>query len=244
MTTASPASSALRNLLAALILGASIAYGLGAIGRSLADAVRQTHAAQRTVTVKGLSEREVAADLAIWPLTFVDTGDDLSALQHTIDAHQAVVKAFLKTRGFEDGEISESAPAITDLFAQQYNGARTHYSAQTTVTLRTARVKLVDAAVRRAGELVERGVVLSGGYGGGAQYFFTALNTVKPPMIIEATQNARKAAEQFANDSHSHVGSIRNAQQGLFSIEDRDQYTPELKKVRVVTTIDYFLADD
>jgi hypothetical protein len=96
--------------------------------------------------------------------------------------------------------------------------------------------------VRRAGELVAQGIVLSGGYGAGAQYFFTGLNEIKPPMIAQATQNARKAAEQFAKDADSRVGSIRDAQQGLFSIEDRDPYTPQKKRVRVVTTIDYFLT--
>jgi hypothetical protein len=239
------ASSPTNNLLASLILGASLAYGLGAIGRSLAGAVETAHAAQRTVSVKGLSEREVSADLAIWPLTFVDANSDLAELQQTLDSHHAIIIKFLKARGFTDAEISESAPAITDNYAQDHNAAamnRPRYSAQATVTLRTSRVKLVDDIVRNAGELVKQGIVLSGGYGGGAQYFFTRLNDVKPSMIAQATQNARKAAEQFAKDSHSSVGSIRTAQQGLFSIEDRDQYTPQLKKVRVVTTVDYFLA--
>lgn len=232
------------NLLAALIVGGFVAYGLGSIGRSLSDAVRETKSAARVVTVKGLSEREVAADLAIWPLTFVASQETLGELQATIDQQRGLVIAFLKERGFSEDEISHGPPAITDHLAQEYPqpGNRPRYFAQAQVTLRTKRVKLVDDAVRRAGELVTRGLVLSGGYGTGAQYFFTALNDVKPQMIAEATQNARKAAEQFARDSDSRVGAIRNAQQGLFSIEDRDQFTPELKKVRVVTTVDYFLA--
>ena len=119
---------------------------------------------------------------------------------------------------------------------------RPRYSAQATVTLRSTRVDAVESAMRRAGELVSQGIVLSGGYGAGAQYFFTGLHAVKPEMIAEATQNARKAAEQFARDSSSGVGAIRNAQQGFFSIEDRDPFTPQLKKVRVVTTVDYYLV--
>jgi hypothetical protein len=228
-----------------LLSSAVLAIGIAAAGFSLGQAVRKTRTAQRYVSVKGLAERELPADLAIWPLVFSQVDDDLAALQQKLDRDRDAIRGFLTGAGFASAEIAESAPAITDRDATQYqNGARGRYSAQATVTLRSSRIAAVQKAVREAGALVKQGVVLQGGYGGGAQYFFTGLNQVKPKMIAEATRNARQAAQQFASDSGSRVGAIRFAQQGLFSIEDRDQYTPEIKKVRVVTTVDYFLVGE
>jgi hypothetical protein len=233
-------------VVAASILGVCIAYGFGRVANSAIEAVRENRAAQRVVTVRGLAEREVPADLAIWPLTFTETDNDLALLQKRLNTDRRAVAAFLKSNGFTDAELSESAPAISDAFATQYQEAagRPRYSAQVTVTLRTTRIESMKKSVQRAGELVSQGVVLSGGYGNGSQYFFKGLNEIKPSMIVEATLNARKAAEQFAKDSKSRVGSIRSAQQGLFSIEDRDPYTPEIKRVRVVTTVEYYLIGD
>jgi hypothetical protein len=222
-----------------------LALGIVTAGFLLARGVRGVRGAERYVSVKGLAERELPADLAIWPLAFTQVDDDLALLQQKLDRDRDAIRRFLKAAGFGSEEISESAPSISDRNTVQYaNEMRSRYTAQVTMTLRSNRIAAVQKAVRNAGDLVKQGVVLQGGYGGGAQYFFTGLMQVKPKMIAEATKNARQAAQQFASDSGSRVGAIRYAQQGLFSIEDRDQYTPEIKKVRVVTTVDYLLVGE
>ncbi len=98
--------------------------------------------------------------------------------------------------------------------------------------------------MEQSGKLVKQGIVLANSYGRGTEFLFTGLNRIKPAMIAEATKNARKAAEQFAQDSGSKVGSIRKARQGLFTIRNRDMNSPDLKIVRVVTTVEYFLKDE
>jgi hypothetical protein len=115
------------------------------------------------------------------------------------------------------------------------------YVAEVTVTVRTDRIDVAKKSIERSGELVKQGVAVIRSYEYNTQYLYTDLEKIKPEMIAEATKDARRAAEQFANDSGSTVGAIRNAQQGLFAIEDRDQFSPEFKKVRVVTTVNYYL---
>ncbi len=229
-------------VLAGLLVGLGIAFA----GLSIADALFASRASDRYVSVKGFSEQDVAADLAIWPVTFTVEGDELSELQDTVETVRRTVRTFLREAGFEDGELSDSSPNITDFHAQAYqqNRPQFRYQATATVTVRTPKVEGVKETEARSGDLVRAGVKLQVGYGGAVQYFFTALNRIKPEMIAEATRNAREAADQFAADSGSQVGAIRQARQGLFSINNRDQFTPEIKKVRVVTSVDYFLIDE
>lgn len=230
----------------ALILGLCIAIGLSLAGYFLAGGLMQIKAAQRFVTVKGLAEREVKADLAIWPITFTAMAGQLPELQQSIASSEQTIVNFLKEQGFADDEIGRSVPQITDYQAQGYGGDRppsARYSGRVTVTVHTRKVMELKKAMSQSGKLVAAGVALSQDYGAMPQFSFTGLNSIKPEMIAEATQNARKAAGQFAKDSGSSVGSIRRATQGLFSISNRDANTPEIKKVRVVTTIDYFLQD-
>jgi hypothetical protein len=227
-------------VLAALLLALGFAYA----GHAVASALRGARASERFVSVKGLSEREVPADLAIWPLTFTAVNDQLAPLHAELERGRSEIAQFLQRAGFDAAEIAASSPSITDLHAEPQYGTPppARYRGSMTVTLRSPKVDKVKALTAQTGALVERGVVL-GAAGQGAQYFFTALNSVKPAMIAEATKNARAAAQQFAADSGSRVGSIREARQGLFSIDDRDAFTPEIKAVRVVTTVDYFLTD-
>lgn len=229
----------------ALLLGLSLALGLALAGFLVAGAVHEARAADRFVTVKGLSEREVPADLALWPIVFTNTGDDLSALQGAVERDAESIRAFLGRLGFEDAETSLSAPRVTDYQAQGLGGERPpdRYLVESTLTLRTPKVDGVKAAIQRSGELVRAGITLIRSYEYSTQYLFTRLEEIKPEMIAEATRDARRAAQQFAEDSGSRVGSIRRAQQGYFSIEDRDPYSPEVKKVRVVTTVEYLLED-
>jgi hypothetical protein len=233
------------NLVPALALGLCVALGLAAGGFLLARGLYAARAADRFVTVKGLSEREVPADLALWPIVFTNTGNDLTALQAKVEQDAEAVRAFLRDLGFDDGETSPSAPRITDHWAQAYGAQRPEerYQVESTLTLRTGRIDEARRAIESSGGLVRAGVTLIRSYEYSTQYLFTRLEEIKPEMIAEATRDARRAAEQFAEDSGSRVGGIRRAQQGYFSIEDRDPYSPESKKVRVVTTVEYFLED-
>jgi len=228
---------------AGIWIGVPLAIGVALAGWFVGHAVRDARTADRYVTVKGFAEREVPANLALWPVVFSVTADDLATLQSGVNANVAKVHAFL-AREFPPEEISVSSPRITDREAQgsvQAGRPLDRYVAETVVTLRTGKIDAVRSAMARSGELVSQGVALIRSYEYNTQYLFTDLDKTKPEMIAEATRDARKAAEQFAKDSGSRVGAIRNAQQGLFSVEDRDPFSPQIKKVRVVTTIQFFL---
>jgi hypothetical protein len=225
--------------LAALIL----AIGIAAAGWFVGDALYAARASDRYVTVRGLAERELPANLALWPIVFTVTAGELGALQQGVDAGVAKVRAFL-AQDFAAEQISVSAPRVQDREAQgtaDRNRQLDRYTAEVTVTLRTDKIEAAKKAIERTGELVTQGVAVIRSYEYNTQYLYTDLEQIKPDMIAEATRDARRAAEQFAQDSESEVGAIRKAQQGLFSIEDRDPFSPELKKIRVVTTVEYYL---
>ena len=234
------------NRTAALILGVSIFLGLLALGYQLGDAVLRFKAYERSVTVKGLSEREVDADIVIWPIQFTAAGNDLSGLYSAIEASTGRIRDFLEANGFAAEEITVAAPVITDKSAQQYgdNKAEFRYAAVQTVTVYSNRIANARALMTRLSELGKQGIVFSGaGYQARTDYLFTRLNEVKPAMIEEATRQAREVAEKFAADSQSTLGKIKRASQGQFSISDRDQNNPHIKKVRVVSTVEYYLSD-
>jgi hypothetical protein len=234
-----------RSTAPALILGLCLAVGLVGAGFLVGRALYEARAADRFVTVKGLSEREVAADLALWPIVFTNTGDDLTALQQQVERDAEAVRSYLRGYGFSDAETSLSAPRVTDYLAGNFGGQRPaeRYQVESTLTLRTEKIEQTRQAIQRSGELVRAGVTLIRSYEYSTQYLFTRLDEIKPEMIAEATRDARRAAEQFAEDSGARVGGIRRAQQGYFSIDDRDAFSPESKKVRVVTTVEYFLVE-
>ncbi len=223
----------------------ALALGIVAAGYLIGEALVQARSSQRAVSVRGLAEREVPANLALWPIVFTVTSNELGDLQRKVDDGVAKVRAFL-AGDFPADQISVSAPRVQDREAQGMRGdgrPLDRYTAEVTVTVRTDKIDVVRKAIQRSGELVKQGVAIIRSYEYNTQYLFTDLEKVKPAMIAEATKDARRAAEQFAKDSGSTVGAIRTAQQGLFSIEDRDQFSPEFKKVRVVTTVDYYLSD-
>lgn len=233
-----------KNNTVAAIHGIFIALGLFLGGLSIGVAFYKAKTADRFVTVKGLAEREVDADLAIWPITFRVTDNDLISLQNEIDQQRQVIQQFLLDAEFNRDEISRSAPRIRDAQAENYGNQtiRYRYVADAVVTVRSSDVAKVRQTMEESGNLVSKGVVLSAdSWQNPTEFLFTALNDIKPAMIEEATKNAREAAEKFAQDSGSNVGKIRNASQGFFSITDRDRNSPERKKVRVVTTIQYYL---
>lgn len=229
-----------------IILSTGIAVGLLLLGLTLARGFVQFRALDRTVDVKGLSEREVLADLAIWPIAFQVARDDLGAVYERLESDGQAIVAFLNEAGFEPGEIALSAPSITDKVAQQYNSGPIdlRYTAMRTVTVYTSKVDLVRATSDRLIELGRKGVVLTGGgWGDSTEYVFSGLNEIKPSMIEEATREARAVAKKFAEDSESRLGKIRRANQGQFTIRDRDRTSPHVKIVRVVSTVEYYLVD-
>ncbi len=222
-----------------------VALGLALAGWFVGAGLHYFKDADRYVTVKGLAEREVPANLAIWPIVFSESGNDLSDLQLRLEADGRKIADFLHGQGFADADFSLSAPRVTDNAANGGVEGRTpteRYLVEATVTLRTTKVGEARHAMERSGALVKEGVRLLRSYEYNTQYFFTDLDKIKPEMIAEATRDARRAAEKFAQDSGARVGGIRRAQQGYFSIEDRDTFSPEWKRIRVVTTVDYALS--
>ncbi|MCB1560229.1 MAG: SIMPL domain-containing protein [Xanthomonadales bacterium] len=227
--------------------GLMIALGLAAAGWFAAQGMQRLRTADRYVTVKGLAERYVDADLVVWPLKHSVAGNDLAQVQAELDANAAKIRQFLLDTGFSAEEIALSSPRVNDQEAYSYgdNRPRNRFRAESTVTVRSTKVAAALAGMQRAGELLSDGVLLTFDYGpeGSPSFQYTALNDIKPALIAEATANARAAAEQFAQDSGAKVGGIRHASQGQIDISDRDQSSPQVKKIRVVTTVEYFLVD-
>ncbi|MCK6370299.1 MAG: SIMPL domain-containing protein [Gammaproteobacteria bacterium] len=231
--------------LSAALLGVLVALGLAAGGYFIGDGLYAARASERFVTVRGFAEREVPADLVLWPITYQVTASDLPTLQARIEQGATRIEAFLDGK-FARGEVTRTAPRVTDYAAQaQPGGGRPaeRFMAEAGVLVRTASIAEAQGLMARAGELVKAGVALTRNWEYPTQYLFTQLESIKPAMIAAATKDARGAAEQFALDSGARVGVIRNAQQGLFTIEDRDPLSPEWKRVRVVTTIQYLLEE-
>ncbi|HRY22976.1 MAG: SIMPL domain-containing protein [Geminicoccaceae bacterium] len=234
-----------------LVAAALVGAGLAAAGWFVGEGFRQGRTAERVVTVKGLAEREVRADLALWPMRFVATSDDLAEAQATLARAEAAVLAFLAAGGIQRDAIEVQGIDVTDLLAQAYRSGpvESRYILGENLMVRFADVDAIKALSQDVGKLVEAGVVLTSEGLRGPFYLFTGLNDVKPGMIAEATANARAGAEQFARDSGSAIQGIQRASQGLFQILPRDNapgQSEELqvtKTVRVVTTIDYRLAD-
>ncbi|WP_045217018.1 SIMPL domain-containing protein [Desulfonatronovibrio magnus] len=212
----------------------------------LSSGIEDFRSYDRYVSVRGFAEREVQADLAYWPISFSAAGNNLQSIQLELDASAEAVFDFLESQGLGGAEVSVSAPRITDQhtfgFAEHQQPAN-RFTAQSVITVRTNDAAAVKNAMSAAGELVSKGVVLIHSYEFQPIFEYTGLAEIKPEMIAQATQDARQAAQQFARDSGSTVGAIRRASQGLFTINDRDPFTPEIKSVRVVTSVDYFLEE-
>jgi hypothetical protein len=230
-----------------IILGICLVVGLSSLGYLLGDAAIRFKEYERTVTVKGLSEREYKADIVIWPIQFSAASNDLEEMYKSIDASTEKIMSFLESAGIEVSEISYSSPAITDKSAQQYGNqprAEFRYTASQTVTVYSRNIETVRNVMGKMSDLGKQGIVFTGGnYQSQTEYIFTRLNEVKPKMIEEATRKAREVAEEFASDSNSTLGKIRTASQGQFSISARDKNNPHIKKVRVVSTVAYYLSD-
>lgn len=235
------------NKASAFILGAFIFVGLASLGYLLGSAAIEYKQFDRSVTVKGLSEREFKADIVIWPIQFTAAGNDLETLYESIESNTAKIRSFLGENGVSLEEITFASPAITDKSAQQYGGnakPEFRYSAIQTVTVYSKNIDGVISVMGSLSTLGKQGIVFSGGnYQSQTEYLFTRLNEVKPEMIEEATRKAREVAMKFASDSDSQLGKIKKASQGQFSISARDKNNPHIKKLRVVSTVEYYLSD-
>lgn len=226
--------------------GLFIAIGLFVLGVYLKSGIENFKDKERVVTVKGLAEMEVSADRVIWPLMYKDIGNDLPSLYENMEKKNKAIIDFLINNGIDKDEITLSAPEIIDQKAERYvnDNVQYRYNVTSVLTVTSSKIDLVRKLMTSQSDLLKQGIAITGGdYRYNVQFLFTKLNEVKPQMIEEATKNARAAAEKFAEDSDSKLGKIRTANQGQFTIGDRDANTPYIKSIRVVTTVDYYLKD-
>ena len=243
--TPPPASSIFRDRASQKWLASSgiLAVGLIAGGYLLGDGLTRAREADRAVTVRGLAEKEVTADLATWTISYSETAADLVTAQSSIDADSKALRDFFRELGFPAEALQPTGVNVS----QFSEDGIARFTVRQRMTLRSTDIKRAEKAVKRQFDLVRRGVVLE--EGSGMAYTFTKLNDIKPQMVAEATKDARNAAEQFAKDSGTSVGGIKSATQGYFTIEARDGDSgggwgvsdAPYKKVRVVTTIDFYL---
>jgi len=239
-----------------LFWGGLIALGLILGGWLLGTQIKAIRLGDRYVTVKGLVERKVKSDLAIWPISYTEAGDDLSSVYARSETDKKTVLQFLQEQGIQPSEIEIGLVRVIDTQATEYGAARRpqRYIVEQQIMVRTSRVDQVAEAAQKTMLLVQKGIIVNSNPGIGLAYRFTGLNSIKPDMITEATRNARAAADRFAADSGSKVGAIRQANQGVFTILSADQSGTEgdqaaafaadsslIKTVRVVTTVDYYL---
>ena len=223
-------------------IGICIMIGLCVLGNCVGDSIEQMADKDRYVTVKGLAEREVKANKVVWPLPYNCVSNNLDELYNSVEKNKNTILAFLNENGISGDEIILSAPKVTDREAQSYtpDNIKYRYQAESVVTVISPQVDKVLQLMNSMALLMKQGIAIGQDYRYSTEFEFTLLNDIKPQMIEEATRNARAVAQKFADDSKSTLGGIRQANQGQFSISS-DANTPQLKKIRVVTTVDYFL---
>lgn len=229
-------------IIASVVIGAAIVI----LGISLKSAFDNFTNRDRIVTVRGLCEKEVMANKVTWPIVTKELGNDLPLIYNKIQSTNEAIVAFLKENGLTDSEISVNPPQVYDKAADRYDGqiVGMRYQVTNVVVVTSDKVEAVRQLIDKQTQLLRKGIaVVAGDWNYRTQYEYTDLNSIKPEMIAEATANSREAADKFAADSRSKLGKIKTASQGQFSINDRDQYTPNVKTVRVVTSITYYLED-
>jgi len=240
-----------------IILGVFLFLGLSSGGYFIGKGAARFKSDTRTVTVKGLVEKEVKADEAFWTLRFSRASDDLRDAHTKISADREAAISFLMKQGFKDAEIGRQPTGTVDKFAREYGGPqgneRFRYIVTTSIVVKTTNVDLVAKALGATEELLKSGIILDGGMGAGIanpRYVISTFNILRPQLLAEATKNARGTAEQFASDSGAQVGKIRSANQGviqIFGSDGNDESAPysrtstPIKKIRVVSTFEFEL---
>lgn len=229
-----------------LIAGASFIVGCLILGLCAVWATKANRSFDRTVSVKGLCERQVKADKVIWPLAYKFGGNSLTEMYAKANSMNGKIVEFLTSAGIPEEEISVNPPEIEDNRAVSYNNNATYnYLITSVVTVYSENVDLIIDLQNRVGELISQGVPIgtADSWSNPTVFSYNGLNDIKPGMIEEATANAREAAQKFAKDCNSRLGKIKTATQGQFTITDRDSNTPYIKNVRVVTNVIYYLND-
>ena len=229
-----------------IISAAILALGIVCLGWLIKAGIDDFVNKDRNVNVKGLAEREVEADKVTWPIVSKELGNDLPELYEKIGATQTKIRQFLQRSGIKAQQIEVNAPQVVDVKAREYgdNNQPYRYIVTSVITVTSDEVKKVREIIARQGDLLKEGVaIVDGSYENPVKYDFVSFQEMKPKMMQEAIENAEKTAQQFAENSHSELNKIVSADQGQFSIEDRDSNTPYIKKVRVVTTVTYSLKD-
>jgi uncharacterized protein len=237
------------NIIAGGLIGLGVASGGFLAGESLV----KSRLGFRTVTVKGLAEREVKANLGFWPVRFVATGPTLEEARTALEKSQGSVKSFLTQQGFTDQDMQVQNIQVEDRLAGYNNQGvppEIRFVLTEDILVKSAEVDKLGGAARAIGDLLKSGVVFSSdAYNAGPSYIFTNVNELKGDMLTEATKRAREAADKFAAESGAKVGDIQNANQGIMEINPAVEIPNSLpekqinKKVRVVTTITYFLSN-
>ncbi|MBR1932312.1 MAG: SIMPL domain-containing protein [Prevotella sp.] len=229
-----------------VIAATIIALGIVALGAFLKSGIDNFANKDRKVNVKGLAEQEVEADKVTWPIVSKELGNDLPELYNKIGATQAKIKTFLLNNGIKEAELTVNAPQVVDLNAREYgeHNQPYRYIVTSVITVTSGQVSQVRSIIAKQGDLLKEGVaIVDGGYDNPVKYEYVSFREMKPKMMQEAIENAEKTAQQFAENSHSQLNKIVSADQGVFSIDNRDENTPWIKKVRVVTTVTYSLKD-
>ncbi len=226
----------------ALLPSIAIVAGLTLLGYFISKGLTSIANQEQYVTVKGLAEREVLANKVVWPLPYKCVSNDMQKLYDEIEKNKKIILSFLKNGGITDNEIIISAPAVTDRLAQSYipDNIKFRYQAEAVITVISPQVEKVIELMDKQIGLMKEGVIISNEYNYQTQFEYTALNDIKPEMVEEATRNARAVAQKFAEDSDCELGNIRQATQGQFTITS-DETTPQIKNIRVVTTVKYAL---
>ena len=225
-----------------LLPSIAIVAGLALLGFFVSKGLTSIANQEQYVTVKGLAERDVLANKVVWPLPYKCVSNDMQTLYDNIEKNRNIVLSFLKEGGITDDEIVISAPAVTDRLAQSYipDNIKFRYQAEAVITVISPQVEKVIELMGKQIELMKDGVIISDEYSYQTQFEYTALNDIKPAMVEEATRYARAVAQKFAEDSDCKLGNIKQATQGQFSITS-DETTPQIKNIRVVTTVKYAL---
>ena len=236
-----------------IIASTILALGVIGSGWTVGQSLENSRKPARTVTVKGLAEKDVKANLGFWPIKFVAAGPTLESASGSLSEAEKTVRQFLTERGVQNSEIEVQNIRVEDRFVG-YNGGNyspdARYNLQQDMLVTTANVDDLAAASREVGELIKAGVVFSSdSWSGGPSFVFTGISDLKSEMLTQATQRAKQAAQQFAEQSQSKVGNIKSANQGVLQIlpavdipNDRPDKQID-KKVRVVSTVTYFLVD-
>ena len=233
-------------ILPSFVLGFFIFIGLGTLGYFFKTAFMESKNLERTVIVKGLSEKEVLSNIVIMPIKLTRTSNNLESLIINIDNDTNKVIKFLKDNGLKDEDITLGAISIVDKMANEFSNQEfsIRYLATKVVNIYSSEIEKVRALSGKLSELSQAGILFkTDDYDSKIEYVYTKLNDIKPSMIEEATSNARAVAQKFAHDSNSKLGKIKKATQGQFEVISRDKNSEHIKNIRIVSTVEYYLID-